>query len=228
MLIDFVRGHTTSGEIYACVSSIQVNEVLPVITYFGYSVISSGPSTTVTPQNAYAWYIQIRHHSSDQVLLSSITAKTTSGPTLTTAKAASSSMVEPTNAPSTTSMSSGHRLSIAAKAGIGVGVGFSLLLFGFLLAFFVWKQRQHRGKPNPSPLKARNMGLEVNTPPNFRISGPEGGPQYEVHSVQIHQAPPPLMYEAPSQDPGGRTNRQEASSTPVQELPTQVQFSRIS
>jgi hypothetical protein len=209
------------------VSSIQANEVLPVITYFGYSVINSGLSTTVTPQNAYAWYIQIRHHSSDQVRLSSITTKTTSGPILTTAKATSSSMVEPTNEPSTTAMPSSHRLSIAAKAGIGVGVGFSLLLFGFLLAFFVWRRRQHRGKPNPSPLKARNE-LEVNTPPNFRISGPEDGPPYEVHSVQIHQAPPPLMYEAPSQEPDGRTNRQEASSMPVQELPTLAQFSRIS
>jgi hypothetical protein len=209
------------------VSSIQIDEVLALITYSGYSVIDTGLATTVTPQNAYAWYIQIRHHSSDQVRLSSITTKTMPGPTFTATKAASSSMVEPTSEPSPTAMPATHHLSVAAKAGIGVGVAFSLVLFAFLFAFCVWKRRQGRGKPNPSPFKAGKTELEGNTPQRFRRLRPEDGPPYEVHSNQIHQAPPPLMYEAPSQEPDGRTNHQEASPTLVQELPTQVLYSRI-
>jgi hypothetical protein len=209
------------------VSHIQTDQVLAQITYFGYSVIDTGLSTTVTPQNAYAWYIQIRHHSSDQALLSSITTKAAPGPTPTSTKAASSSMVEPTSGPSTTAMPSTHLLSVAAKAGIGVGIAFSLLLFAFLFAFCVWKRRQRQAKPNPPPLEAEKPELEGNTSQHFRRLGPENGPPYEAHSIQIHQAPPPLMYEAPSQEPDGRTNHQEASSTLVQELPTQVQFSRI-
>lgn len=144
-------------------SRIQSDQVLPLITYFGYSVIGSSLSTTVTPQNAYAWYIQIRHHSSDQVQLSSITTKTTPGPTLTATKAASTSMVEPTSEPSTTAMPATHHLSVAAKAGIGVGVAFSLLLFALLFAFCVWKRRQGRGKPNLSPQEAGKTELEGNT-----------------------------------------------------------------
>lgn len=208
-------------------SRIQTDQVLEQITYFGYSVIDNGLSTTVTPQNAYAWYIQIRHHSSDQAGLSSITAKATPGPTSTATKVTSSSTVEPTSEPSTTAMPSTHHLSVAAKAGIGVGITFSLLLFAFLFAFCVWKRRQGRGKPNLPPLEAGKPELEGNTPQHFRRLGPEDGPPYEVHSIQIHQAPPPLMYEAPFQAPDGRTNHQEANSTLVQELPTQVQFSRI-
>ena len=201
--------------------------MLALITYFGYSIIGSSLSTTVTPQNAYAWYIQIRHHSSDQVRLSSITSKTTPGPTLTATKAASSSMVEPTSEPSTTAMPATNHLSVAAKAGIGVGVAFSLLLFALLFAFCVWKRRQGRGKPKLSPQEAGKTELEGHSPQHFKRLGREDGPPYEAHSIQIHQAPPPLIYEAPSQEPDGRTNRQKASPTLVQELPTQVSFSRI-
>jgi hypothetical protein len=208
------------------VSHIQIDQALALVTYSGYSVIDTSLSTTVTPQNAYAWYIQIRH-SSDQIRLSSIATKATPGPTLTVTKAASSSMVEPTGEPSTTAIPSTHRLSVAAKAGIGVGIAFSLLLFAFFIAFCVWKRRQARGKPNPSPLEVGKKELEGNAPQHFGRLGPEGGPPYEVHSIQIHQAPTPLMYEAPSQEPDRRTNHREASSTLVQELPTQVQFSRI-
>jgi hypothetical protein len=124
-------------------------------------------------------------------------------------------------------MSATHRLSVAAKAGIGVGIALSLLLLAFLFAFCVWKRRQGRGKPNVPPQEAGKTELEGNTPQYFRTLGPEDGPPYEAHSIQIHQAPPPLMYEAPSQEPDGRTNQQEASPTLVQELPTQVSFSRI-
>ena len=85
-----------------------------------------------------------------------------------------------------------------------------------------------KGEANPIyHRKKQEKRSSRGIPQYFRRLGREYGPPYEAHSIQIHQAPPPLMYEAPSQELDGRTNRQEASPTLVQELPTQVLFPRI-
>jgi hypothetical protein len=209
----------------ACVSNVGDDQVLPLLTYFGYSITSTG-ITTITPGTALAWFIELRYHSSD---LSLSTTEAAPSAITTAIEAGSSTIAVATGTSSeiTTAISTSapfsHNLSTGAKAGIGVGVTIALI-FALLFAFWVWKRRREWHKSHFPQLEAQgavNGGGEEKTVEVIKNS------RYEIDSVPIHHVAPSSLYEAPSQQHVGRFNSQEADSAPIQELPHPVQSGRF-
>jgi hypothetical protein len=117
-------------------SNVGSNEGMPLISYSGYAETSIG-SSTVTPQTAFAWYIQIRYHSSDLDLITSAVIEST--PSI-----AAETGISTTSTTSTSVLTStkGSSNSLPLGLGLGLGLPFGLALLALLL-FFLRELRRY-------------------------------------------------------------------------------------